>query len=221
MDLRGVRVSTLEFVVARYDEDVSWLAAWAPRATRITVYDKSGGADDALRRLADARPNVRVVRLPNVGREAHTYAHHIVQHHADLCDTVVFTQGSYAEHISDADFAAMVSAGRRPHFPLDVPWTSSLMSHWGWTPAANWASSRGQAMLPTHMTMAEFFHAYVAADAPPNDLGWWPGAVFAAQGACIARRPVATFAALRDLLAQSPNPEAAHCMERLWKALVD
>ena len=37
-------------------------------------------------------------RLPNVGRESHTYLHHIVANYDHLASVTVFTQGSISEH---------------------------------------------------------------------------------------------------------------------------
>ncbi len=55
----------MELVVARYAEDLAWLRNIPPQI-RATVYDKNPN---------DSHPGAR--QLPNVGREAHTYLHHI------------------------------------------------------------------------------------------------------------------------------------------------
>ena len=58
--------------MARYDEDVAWSALYWPLTT---VYNK--GSDLELPDQRGAAPDA-VVRLPNVGRESHTYLHHVV-----------------------------------------------------------------------------------------------------------------------------------------------
>jgi hypothetical protein len=68
----------IEFVVAKYLEDVSWTADVHP--FKVTIYDKSNG------------------QLPNVGREAHTYLYHIVNNYHNLADVVVFMQGNPFAH---------------------------------------------------------------------------------------------------------------------------
>ena len=82
---------TVEIVVARYGEDVSWLGtllskhdAWL----QAHVYNKGGD------RPVTNCPRCEVVSLDNVGLEAHTYLHHIVTHYDILADKIVFTQGS-------------------------------------------------------------------------------------------------------------------------------
>lgn len=70
-------------VVAKYKEDVSWL-----KQVRIpyTVYDKSD------------KPMMYSFRLPNVGREAHTYLYHIVENYDRLPEVVIFSQGDPLSH---------------------------------------------------------------------------------------------------------------------------
>lgn len=236
---------SLEFVIAKYDEDISWIERWLPYVTRVTVYDKSshpadippasiesqppaGQPPESLGQPPESRavsyhPKVRVVRMPNVGREAHTYAHHFAEHHGDLCDTVVCTQGRYADHMSDAAFDAMVRTRTRDPgqglvHGLDVAWTKSVMQHFGWTPERNHAP---QLMQPMGMTMAKYYLTYVAADLVPEaTVSWWMGAIFAVTAADVRRHPPATYAAIRHTLSHSSNPEAAHAMERFWKALL-
>lgn len=223
----AVQPPSLEFVVAKYDEDISWIQRWLPYVTRITVYDKScndkpdsaQAVGQAEGQLATYHPKVRVVPLPNVGREAHTYAHHFAEHSADLCDTVVCTQGRYADHMTDAAFDAMVRTRKRDLVHgLDVAWTKTVMQHFGWTPERNHAP---QLMHPMGMTMAKYFLTYVAADlVPETAVSWWMGAIFAVTASDVRRHPPSTYAAIRDTLSGSSNPEAAHAMERFWKALL-
>lgn len=57
---------TVEFVVAKHEEDTSWTDALAAHFD-VTIYDKGRGGS-----------------LPNVGREAHTFVHHIVTRYESL-----------------------------------------------------------------------------------------------------------------------------------------
>ena len=76
----------LELVVARHRENLNWLRR-VPKKFRVTIYDK-GGHHDAKH------------PLPNVGREAHTYLHHIVTRYDDLAELTVFAQGKPFDHVS-------------------------------------------------------------------------------------------------------------------------
>lgn len=93
-------------VVAWYREDISWVQAAvmaaasvddADDAVSISVYSKGGlQEDEGLR----ASRSVEVVSLPNRGREAETYLHHICAHYDDLEDLTYFVQGDPAPHMS-------------------------------------------------------------------------------------------------------------------------
>ena len=74
--------SPVEVVVARHDEDVAWLAPHASPSVRIEIYDKG------------TLPVGDSERLPNVGRESHTYVHHIVSRYETLAEWTVFTQAT-------------------------------------------------------------------------------------------------------------------------------
>ena len=56
--------------------------------TRTLVYGKSENAK-APSSLPD---NTKLIMLPNVGRESHSYLHHVVEHYDDLADWTVFSQ---------------------------------------------------------------------------------------------------------------------------------
>lgn len=214
--LLQVKRPTVEIVVARYREDVAWVNEWIPFVERITVYDKSGDP------IKSPHPKVRVVPLPNVGREGHTYAHHLHEHYDDLCDAVVCTQGRYDDHMTPADFANLVKG--REHQPangLDVPWWSAPMRHFGWTVDHNYQTGTMQPMQPAGMSMAKYFITHVGVDiVPEGELRWWMGAIFHTTAAAVRRHPRERYAAIRDSLAAGSNPEAAHMMERCWRALL-
>lgn len=72
-------------MVAKYQEDLSWLSQ--VQDYDMIVYDK----------FNNLSPNY----LPNVGREAHTYIHHIISNYNKLSTINVFTQGNPFEHCVD------------------------------------------------------------------------------------------------------------------------
>merc|ERR1719421_935351 len=81
--LSSTAYSQTEVVVAHYNEDLSWLSR-IPKDVRIHVYTK-GTQTEKVASLAS-------VTLPNVGRESHTYLHHIVDNYENLAPWTVFTQ---------------------------------------------------------------------------------------------------------------------------------
>lgn len=78
---------SMQLVVAKYREDVSWLQRF--RDLPQIVYDKGDRSAEN--------------HLPNVGREAHTYLHHIIENYDDLADVSVFLQGDPHFHCANVD----------------------------------------------------------------------------------------------------------------------
>ena len=76
---------SIRLVVAKYNEDISWINKI--KNHKITVYDKS------------ENPLKYTIKLPNVGREGHTFLYHIVENYDNLDDITVFLQGNPFEHI--------------------------------------------------------------------------------------------------------------------------
>lgn len=206
---------TKEIVVARHDEDVGWIADYVDHVDRVTIYDKSEVA------AIPTHPKVTVVRLPNVGREAHAYAHHFAQN--DLCDVVICTQGRFSDHVPPAEFERMVrddgddgSKYGRYHDDLDVAWDSNPMKHFGWTEYSNHAGA--SRMSPAGVTMREYFTAHIS-KIVPSKCPWVEGAIFRTEASKVRRFPVAVYEKIRGTLETSSNPEAAHIMERFWGIL--
>lgn len=81
---------TKELVVSYFNENLSWLNKI--KDYKITVYNKS---------------NIEVpntIKLDNVGREMHTYFHHIVTNYDNLSDWTFFTQGEPFDHVKNYDW---------------------------------------------------------------------------------------------------------------------
>ncbi len=108
----GSRVAGLarELVVARYKEDVSWVAL---SPIPVTIYNK--GPDDL-----DLPSGIEVVKLANRGREGRTWLSHFLRCRDTLADLTFVTQGD--PHQSPNEFLARLS--------LDYDDTASLTSRY-------------------------------------------------------------------------------------------
>jgi len=80
--------STMDLVVARYEEDISWVKNIPENLyNRMIIYNKGGEAEFGL-------PKSEVKTLPNFGRESHTYLHHVIENYDNLADITFFVPGS-------------------------------------------------------------------------------------------------------------------------------
>lgn len=68
----------MEIVIARYNEDLTWIE---PYLSNTTIYNKGLDYID------------NSIKIPNVGRESHTYLYHIINNYDNLADRTIFFQG--------------------------------------------------------------------------------------------------------------------------------
>jgi len=116
----------VQVVVAHYAEDLKWIkeASDAAPTASFVVYTKGPKMDDATTEV-----------LPNVGREAHTYLHHIVNNYDNLSPWTVFTQGAAPRwgyrksnpengHLTDnvtfSDYVQAFYDGKESFFPISA-----------------------------------------------------------------------------------------------------
>jgi hypothetical protein len=79
-------IPSTEVVLAHFDEPLDWTRDYASHDTKFHVYLKGE------KPCSIVNPKFRCSRLPNVGRESHTYLTHIVQEYDNLADWTVFSQ---------------------------------------------------------------------------------------------------------------------------------
>ena len=104
---------SIDLVVARYKEDLSWISQ-VPHHFNIIVYNKDDSRPIQKKYSVYSKvftsappiptvnhPNVIIITLPNVGRESDTYLHHIITNYNKLADTTIFTQGDPFTHSPD------------------------------------------------------------------------------------------------------------------------
>jgi hypothetical protein len=77
----------LTVVVARYNEDVNWAFAYNDI---VTLYNKGD-------RIHDLNFDT-IINIENIGREGHTYLHHIIENYNKLSSRVAFLQGDPFPH---------------------------------------------------------------------------------------------------------------------------
>jgi hypothetical protein len=78
---------TVDIVIARYEEDLSWLKNLSPEYSKLYIYNKGSP-------ITVEMPNVHIEALPNLGRESHTYLYHVIDNYNNLADMTFFLPGS-------------------------------------------------------------------------------------------------------------------------------
>lgn len=214
----------VRIVVSRYAEDLWWLAAPNFRGCDIVVYDKNDGAPDGH---GNPPAGATVIPLPNVGREAHTYLHHILENYDALAGVTVFAMGSAAENPEKMAKTAWslrtAIATRDSAFPdehLGVPMHEHLgsfvISSYPSSSPSNVARNPDDALLPCpHRPFGKW---YAVNELPAVHSTTYHG-TFAVSRAHIRQRSKADYARLLAYVDGHPAPEAAHYLERAWLAV--
>lgn len=191
----------LEVVVCRCGEPLDWLRN-LPQGVRVTVYDKTP-------------PPVPIwpgaVPLPNVGREAHAWLHHLVERYDSLADWTLFAQGHPFDHVPEMHrVVRRLAKGETP--PDDFSWLGFLWEtddargrptfvHWTKNPERRELDLKG------------FFEALWNEPAP-DQVRYVGGGQFALSRPGGHRRTREFYQ--KALSVAEKFPDAAHAFERTW-----
>mgnify|MGYP000642643650 CR=1 FL=1 len=75
-----------QIIISRYNEDLSWVKQMVNEDIEIFIYNKGPKI------IEEYSPKVKISDLENVGRESHTYLHHIINNYDELPEKIIFTQ---------------------------------------------------------------------------------------------------------------------------------
>jgi hypothetical protein len=210
----------LELIVARYTEDLNWLRK-RPANLTVTIYDKS----------PDASGSVGAMKLPNVGREAHTYLHHIVTRYDSLAKWTVFCQGKPFDHAYDFKKFLRDFSSTEPKFganSLTNPSPAPDINHVGATSEFQWLGhlidtddNQGARLFRPWSKNEDGrsldirgFHQALFDNDGPEFYTFVLGAQFAVHRDVVYRQPLSFYE--RALAVSTTFPDAAHCFERSW-----
>lgn len=191
----------LEVVVCRCGEPLDWLRNLPP-GVRITVYDKT---PPPAARWAGALP------LPNVGREAHAWLHHLVERYDSLAEWTLFAQGRPFDHVPEMHrVVRRLAAGEIP--PEDFLWLGFLWEtddSRGRPTFVHWTKNPERRELD----LDGFFHALWNEPAP-DQVRYVGGGQFVLSRPGARRRTREFFQ--KALSLAEDFPDAAHAYERTW-----
>ena len=83
-------IKKYDIVISRYKENLDWIENFDDKIYNVKVYNKGG--DDI---------KFKFIKLNNIGREAHTWVHYIINNYHDLPEFVIFLQGDPVDHDKD------------------------------------------------------------------------------------------------------------------------
>lgn len=203
-------------VIARYNEDISWTQKIY---YTVTIYNK--GAD---------LPNS--VKLPNIGRESHTYIEHIIRNYDSLDPNgiTVFSQGNISDTLlyykiyGKPDHVHIVElseeAREKGFSESKARWHSLIIPH---QPLENfriseWPSGVQLTLNKKNESFGQWFRRCLEMDHLPNQtqFKWVVGACFAVKNSKILSRSKQFYLTLLQEFDDSNAPEVGHFFERSW-----
>lgn len=179
------------YVVAHYTENIDWAK---PFSSQTYVYHKGYEEGPTF-------PVLSWQKLPNVGREGHTYLYHIINHYDYLDDIMVFLQGCIVDHaygktvqgiVEEARLNGMGCFGRKYYPSFGQPYRGFFL----------------------------FFQRVMKKKAP-RFLNFYTNACFAVRKERILAHPKSFYENLYYMLNQENDPIEGHYLERLWLYLFD
>lgn len=185
----------IDVVVARYKEDVSWLENEVFLGLNVFVYNKFYDGD---------------LKLPNVGRESHTYLHHIIKHYDNLADVTTFLQGDPFGHSRRDDFFNHIKNVRSvgKFIPFSNHGPGVLCDLTG---------------LPHHpgLPLKEDFEFIFKRPPLARKMAFYAGAMFSVPKQLILNHDLDTYVKLFNRLSDPNEPkETGYTMERLWPLIM-
>lgn len=224
----GLAPRSLELVIARYREDLSWLRELGLPAT---VYNKGPALEpDSL--LPDAPPSsTRVIPLPNIGREAHTFFTHIINEYEALPEWTVFMQGDPFAHLAPPQEPRLSPAALRQKL-IDLVALGQPFAGLAWFrlrcdglgrphDLADPAKEGRWKGWGKDIPVAQVFEALFDAPAPQQFIARAPTGNMLVQRQRILARPLEFYRrALELVLADADDARnTGHAFERLWQAV--
>ena len=189
---------SIELVVAHYNENLNWLRR-VPATIKQTIYSK-----------AENPPGILHIPLPNIGREANTYLHHLVSRFNSMADYTIFCQGKPFDHAYD--FHATLRTLASDKLPSEpFTWLGHIID----TDTSDGGLFSEWSKNETHEGLnLDGFHQKLMDSPGPTTYSFHLGAQWIVKRELVQEQPNTFYKKALDLTTSFPN--AAHCYERMW-----
>ena len=192
-----------QIVVARYNEDISYLI---PFANVCVIYNK--GDNNIPIEFTN------IIHLPNIGRESHTYLYHIINNYNNIAENTIFIQGNIKDHrllnfkdyIINKDFTGHLSEN-------NIMILKSNINHKG-----KYLKDLKDGLLKkSKYTPYQFINDILCIDLRKEykiNIVW--GANFSVSKSLIQNKPIEYYKSIIKYVEYHNNPEEGHYFERSW-----
>jgi hypothetical protein len=211
-------------VVAVYNENLDWIDKIDVTLFDIFIYNKGSSA-------ITTNQICKIISLENIGRESHTYLHHIIENYDNLPEHVLFFQGRPDDHVSQ-DFIKQINTYDNNNLIHNFSEHELTIKYDILTNKLKEEGLLQQGTRYTHI----FWVNHHALDCPfvevmrkiysefieitEIDVEFVPGANFGVCRRNIINKPKTFYLNCIEILRNSSNlinPNEGHAFERLWK----
>jgi len=177
----------MEVVVARYHENVDWTRQI--QTASITIYNKG----------YDAPCGFNMIQLPNIGREGHTYYHHIVSRYDSLAEYTAFLQGNPFDH--------------SPHLLQNI-YQQDQQQQFRYLSENIYQTNLAGCPYHHHLPLRDIYERLFGERHDNMSITFGAGAQFIVHRDLILKRPKSFYQGIVDLLSHSSNPIEGFVIER-------
>ena len=211
--------NNVEIVVARYNENLSWLNEYPFNQFEYIVYNK-GDNDNFV------KTNVKnIIKLQNVGMCDHTYLYHIITNYDNLSNIVVFLPGSihipYKKYKATTILYNIIKSNYTKAYFIGSYYKSVKNSFKNFTInnhkcacQENYNKNNKSALLKCKIRPYGNWYSYFFGDEPGHMVQF--GGTFSLDKRDIIQHPIDRYQKLIQTVNFHSNHEASHYMERSW-----
>jgi hypothetical protein len=214
-----------EIVISRYNEPIDYLNHWSFYwFKKITIYNKGPELHANL-----LPKHIEIIPLANVGREVHSYLHHILNHYNHLASYTIFIPASYTKNPEKQNAANIMFKDYvwSKNFFLGYPIESKedllhlhefKISDYITTDENNkLLNPETKLSLSPERPFKEWFKKNFSDDTEINFVTL--KGIFSVKKEEILKHDLEYYKKFIAYVDKSPNPEAGHYIERSWHAI--
>ena len=209
-----------EIVISRFNEDLKWLKEEPFNRHKIICYNKSDNENFY-------KPEgMTVHKLPNLGRETHTYLYHIMKNYDNLPDTTIFLPGSgdYETKLEKCRQTVLFAEKHQRNVLLG-DYNENVRNHiarfmvdsWDVRHPLNNAENKECLLTPAIIRPYGNWYDYHFNNIVINYVNWC--GIFAITRETIKQHSIEHYKPFFDELSIGKDLEAVHYIERSWDAI--
>ena len=211
-----------EIVISRYNEKLDWIKEPPFNRHPLIIYNK--GLNENFEKTQNI---TKIINLPNVGRESHTYLYHIVNNYHNLADITFFLPGStdspnkydravsIINKIEETNETALSCKIDKDIHKSQYNFT---LDKYAVTNNDNLSiNSNSDIVMSNIRPFGEWFKTTFKNNEENNCISW--NAIIGISKENILQKPISFYENLLKEVDGVDNPETGHFIERSWYAV--